>query len=171
MDTDPAFRDWPKARMYALDTSEHPTNIFAPGIHPVGFRYWETTDYRDAWPDGDCSREKSKFWRTGLLAQVQRKNLNDFALEPEKRVTVPYSSADSFQNRVEETIDHQSAAFESVVESFVQLGALSIEDSSELHLKCRVQIEDDRPWPRAELPPVEGKWCTSAPAKRDELPE
>ena len=49
-----AFEGWPKVRMYRLITGRS-QSIFAPGIHPVGFSYWETTDYRDPWTDGDCS--------------------------------------------------------------------------------------------------------------------
>ncbi len=78
MSHDPAFADWPKARMYRLDTNGRSRNIFAPGIHPVGFSTWETTDYRDSWGDGDCSPARSSDWRTGLLAQLQGKTLNEF---------------------------------------------------------------------------------------------
>jgi hypothetical protein len=90
MDPDKAFADWPKARMYRLNTSEHGSIIFAPGVHPVGFSTWETTDYRDPWTHGDCSREKSKYWRTGLIAQLQGRTLDEFHLEPDVEMTLTY---------------------------------------------------------------------------------
>jgi hypothetical protein len=169
MAPDEAFRDWPKARMYRLDTGEHSGNIFAPGIHSVGFGYWETTDYRDPWGDGDCSRGKSKYWRTGLLAQLQGKNLYDFSLKSETEETVPFSSVLLFEDSVRTTIQKQFWAFGGVVQSFLQAGVLSTEDSLALDLKCRIEIQDARPWPRMKLPPVEGRWCTPAPPKPGNL--
>jgi len=166
---DEAFRDWPKARMYRLGTGEHPANIFAPGIHPVGFSYWETTDYRDPWTDSDCSRGKSKYWRAGLLAGLQRKNPDDFPLEPETEETVPYSSPSSFEDSVRAAIQKQSWAFGDIVQTFLQSGALSIEDSLGLNLRCRIEVQDVRSEPREELPKVEGKWCAAAPPKPADL--
>jgi hypothetical protein len=171
MSHDPAFADWPKARMYRLITSEResrliasgrPQNVFAPGIHPVVYSTWETIDYRDSWGDGDCSPGKSKYWRTGLLAQLQGKNLDDFPLKTETDETIRYSSATSFENSVQATIEKQSGAFRDVVASLVQSGLLSAGDEFALQLKCRIQVQDARPGPREELPPVEGKWCASA---------
>lgn len=163
MAADEAFSDWPKARMYRLITVELPPNIFAPGTHPVGFSYWETTDYRDSWTDGDCSPGKSRYWRAGLLAELESKSLDDFPLEPETEETVQYTSTASFEDSVKAAIQKQSRAFADVVGSLIRSGALSIEDSWALDLKCRIEIQDTRPWPRMELPPVEGKWCTPAP--------
>jgi hypothetical protein len=164
---DEAFADWPRARLYRLITGGKPQNVFAPGIHPVGFTYWETTDYRDPWNDSDCSPGKSRDWRAGLLAELQGKNLGDFPLKPETEKTVRYSSAESFEDSVKATIEEQSKAFDDVVESFAQSLALSSGDASALHLKCRIQLQDSRPGPRSELPQVEGKWCTPAPPKTE----
>lgn len=163
MTHDKQFRYWPKSRMYRLVISDDPENTFAPGIYPVGFAFWETTDYRDTWTASDCSPNKSKFWRTGLLAEVQGKNIDDFPLEPETKEIVRYTTAASFENRVRATIEEQSKVFENVLQSFARTGALSIQDTSALHLKCRIQIQDERPWPRSRLPVIEGKWCTPAP--------
>jgi hypothetical protein len=174
MSHDPAFADWPKARMYRLITNEResrliasgrPQNSFAPGIHPVVYSTWETTDYRDAWTDGDCSPGKSKYWRTGLLAQLEGKNLNDFPLKPETEETIRYSSAALFENSVQATIEKQSSAFRDIVASFVQSGLLTVGDEFALRLNCRIQVQDTRPGPREALPLVEGKWCTPAPPK------
>ena len=162
MSHDPAFADWPKARMYRLNTGGRSRNIFAPGIHPVGFSTWETIDYRDSWGDGDCSPEKSKFWRTGLLAQLQGRTLNDFPLKPETDETIRYSSTALFENSVQAAIESQSNAFRDVVAFFVQSSLLTFEDATALHLQCRIQVQDTRPRPREELPSVEGKWCAAA---------
>jgi len=167
MNHDPAFADWPKARMYRLDTNGRSRNIFAPGIHPVGFSTWETTDYRDSWGDGDCSPARSSDWRTGLLAQLQGKKMNEFPLKPETSETIRYSSAALFENSVQATIEKQTSAFREVVASFVQSGLLSFGDESALQLKCRVEVQDARPGPREALPPVDGKWCTPAPPKAE----
>ncbi len=43
---DENFRDWPKARMYRIIHGEYARNVFAPGIHPIGFNWWDTTDTR-----------------------------------------------------------------------------------------------------------------------------
>lgn len=161
---DEAFRDWPRARMYRLVAStETPPNTFAPGIHPVGFRYWETTDYRsDSWADGNCSPEASKFWRTGLLAEVQGRDADDFPLEPKTEEIVRYSTPGAFENHVRDTIEEQSKVFEKVLQSFMRSGTLSTLDARALHLKCRIQVQDERPWPHSPLPALEGKWCTPA---------
>jgi hypothetical protein len=167
MSHDKVFEDWPKARMYRLITSEHARNIFAPGIHPVGFSTWETTDYRDAWGDGDCTPGRSRDWRTGLLAQSLGKTLNDFPLKPETKETIRYSSPESFEDSVQATIEKQSNAFRYVAASFVQSGLLPAEDAAALNLQCRIQVQDDRPGPRSELPRVDGKWCTTAPPQAE----
>jgi hypothetical protein len=159
MTHDAAFEDWPKARMYRLSTNGRSRNIFAPGIHPVGFSTWETTDYRDSWGDGDCSPARSRDWRTGLLAQLQGKKMDEFPLKPETSETVRFSSAAWFESSVQAAIEKQSSAFRDVVASFVQSGLLSVGDEFALQLKCRIQVQDTRPGPREELPPVEGKWC------------
>jgi hypothetical protein len=159
MRPDDAFRDWPKARMYALQTDGHAMNVFAPGIHPSGYRYWETTDYRDPWTDGDCSHEKSRYWRTGLLAQLLRTSIDGFPVQAQITKTVTYYSPESFEQDISTIIGKQATAFESVVGSFVQSGILSTEDAAPLQLKCRIQIKDDRPSPHQELPIIEGKWC------------
>jgi hypothetical protein len=161
MDPDKAFADWPRARMYRLNTSGHASNIFAPGIHPVGFSTWETTDYRDPWTDGDCSGDKSKYWRTGLIAQLQGKKIDEFHLEPSVELTMTYWSAAAFEERVKAAIEYQSSAFQSAIDYFVGSGILSIQDSSALHLKCRIAVNDERPSPRIELPSVEGRWCAT----------
>jgi hypothetical protein len=159
-----AIHDWPKARLYGLDTDDHAQNIFAPGIHPVGFFSWETTDYVDhSEPNGDCSPEKSFDWRIGLLAQLRGKDMDDFPLKAKIEKTLPYRSAASFQDRVNGIVRGQSSAFGNVVESFVESGVLSVQDSNELHLACRFEIEDARPLPRRELPVVTEKWCKARP--------
>lgn len=162
MDRDKAFADWPKARMYRLDTSGHSPNIFAPGIHPVGFSTWETTDYRDPWTDGNCSKDKSKYWRTGLIAQMLGETLDEFHLKPDVRVTLTYWSDASFEDRVKATIADQSGEFRKAVDWFAGSGVLSIAEASAMHLKCRINVNDQRPSPHAELPSVEGRWCTTA---------
>jgi hypothetical protein len=88
MTREDAFIDWPKTRMYALMTHGSPLNVFAPGIHPVGFRDWATTDYRDSWTDGDCLPATSLDWRAGLIAQLQGQNLDGLPLKPEIKKTV-----------------------------------------------------------------------------------
>jgi hypothetical protein len=164
MVADGSFSDWPKARMYRLNTSHPSNNIFAPGIHPVGFSYWETTDYRNgAWTDGDCTPETSFAWRIGVLAQLQRKTLTEFALKAEVFETIAYTSDQQFLASVKAAVDNQSRNFAEVTESFVESGELTVQDSTELHLHCRIQIHDDRPAPHSALPEVEGRWCVSAP--------
>jgi hypothetical protein len=166
MSHDTAFGDWPKARMYRLITGRRPQNVFAPGIHPIGFSTWETNDYRDPWTDiSDCSPEKSRDWRTGLLAQLQGKNLSDFPLKPQTREIVRYSSAASFESEVQAAIEKQSTALRGVAASFVESGLMPIGDAGVFYLQCRIQVQDDRPGPRSELPQVEGKWCTPAPTE------
>jgi hypothetical protein len=165
MTREDAFIDWPKTRMYALMTHDAPLNIFAPGIHPVGFRDWVTTDYRDAWTDGDCFPAASLDWRAGLIAQLQGQNLDDLPLKPEIKEAVPYISVELFQERVKTAIDEQSQALANVLESLVQAGFLSVQDSTELHLQCRIEIQDKRPQPGAPLPEIEGKWCKTAPPR------
>jgi hypothetical protein len=161
MDPDKAFADWPKALMYRLITSGHASNMFAPGIHPVGFGTWATTDYRDPWNDSDCSGEKGKYWRTGLIAQLPGKKVDEFHLEPSVELTMTYWSAAAFEDRVKGTIEYQSSAFQSAIDYFVGSGVLSIQDASALHLKCRIAVNDERPSPRLELPSVEGRWCAT----------
>ena len=154
MAPDKTFQDWPKARMYRLITSGRPPNTFAPGLHPVGFSYWETTDYRDSWTDGDCSPAKSRYWRRGLIARQ---------LEPELQETIAFDSIASLEDHIKSAIEKQSWAFDDIIAQFVRSGALSIEDSWLLHLKCRINIQDPRPLPRVELPSFDGRWCPIAP--------
>ena len=59
-------------------------------------------------------------------------------------------------------IDDQSRALANVLESLVQTGFLSIQDSTEIHLHCRIEIQDKRPQPRTPLPEIDGKWCKIA---------
>lgn len=164
---DENFRDWPKARMYRIIHGEDTRNVFAPGIHPIGFSWWETTDYRDAWDDGDCSGQTSKYWRTGLIAQLLGEKMSDLPLQPEVDEVVLFTSAAAFEERVRNTIEQKSRAFREVVGAFVQSGDLTLEDSAVLHLQCRIEVVDDRPLPRADLPEVAGKWCAAPPADAD----
>jgi hypothetical protein len=171
MTREDAFIDWPKTRMYALMTHGSPLNVFAPGIYPLGFRDWAATDYRDAWTNGDCFPATSLDWRASLIAQLQGQNLDGLPLKPEIKKAVPYISAELFQDRVKAAIDEQSQALANVLESLVQAGSLSVQDSTELHLQCRIEIQDKRPQPGAPLPEIEGKWCKIAPPRaQDGLP-
>jgi hypothetical protein len=167
MRPDERFRDWPKARMYRMDHGKYVQNIFAPGIHPVGFSWWETTDYQDTWEDGDCSAGTSKYWRTGLIAQLMGKELSDSPLQPEVHEVVVFTSAAAFEERVRSAIEEKSRAFGDVAGAFVQSGDLTAEDAAALHLQCRIEVVDDRPLPRADLPGVVGRWCGVPPAGSD----
>jgi hypothetical protein len=161
---DKAFADWPKTRMYQLATGDDPRNVFAPGIHPVGFTYWVTTDYRDeSGTDSDCSPGKDRPWRTGLLAELLGKLQDDLPIDAETQETIHFRSAARFRDYVENAVEEQSRGLQTVVEGLVRSGALSREDAAGIHLKCRIEVRDERPQPRAKLPPVEGKWCTPAP--------
>lgn len=169
MSQDPSFRNWPRAHLYRLDTSDRPENIFAPGIDPVGYRWWETSDYHySAWEDVDCSRLKSYLWRTGLLSRVQGRDEDDFPLEPETRETIRYTTK-AFGSRVQGEISEQSKIFAEVVRTFVAAGHLSIDDAFGLHLKCRIEVQDDRPWPHSELPGIQGESCIPAPAMHERI--
>jgi hypothetical protein len=164
MAPDKAFADWPKARMYQLTTGDDPRNVFAPGIHPAGFTYWETTDYRDdAWADSDCSPGKDQPWRTGLLAELLGKLQDDLPIDAETQEIIHFRSAAGFRDYVESAVEEQSRGLGTVVEGLVRTGALSREDAAGIQLKCRIEVRDERPLPRTKLPPVEGKWCTPAP--------
>ncbi len=158
---DENFRDWPKARMYQIIHSEHARNVFAPGIHAVGFSWWETTDYRDSWEDGDCSESTSGYWRTGLIAQLLGEKISDLPLQPEVHEVVLFTSAGAFEERVRSAIEARSRAFGGVVDAFVQRGDFTVEDSAGLQLHCRVEVEDERPLPRVDLPKVAGRWCAA----------
>jgi hypothetical protein len=162
MTRDPAFADWPKARMYGLNTSGRSRNVFAPGIHPVGFTFWETTDYRDPWEDGDCSPSKSRDWRAGLLAELLGKTVDELPLKQLTRRTLVYTSMESFEDEARTAIQNQTWAFQDVAASLVRSGALSFADSWALEPRCRIELTDDRPYPRDEIPSVAGKWCTAA---------
>jgi flavin-binding protein dodecin len=164
---DENFKDWPRARMYRIIHGEFAQNVFAPGIHPVGFNWWETTDYRDTWEDGDCSKWPSRYWRTGLLAQLLRKNMSDLPLQPEVREVVLFTSPAAFEDRVRSAIEQKSQAFRDVAGAFVQNGELTVEDSAALHLRCKVEVVDDRPLPRTDLPEVTGRWCAAPPSGAD----
>jgi hypothetical protein len=164
---DENFRDWPKARMYRIIHSENARNVFAPGIHPVGFNWWETTDYQDAWDDGDCSESTSRYWRSGLIAQLLGKKTRDLPLQPEVYEVVLFTSAGAFEERVRSAIEQKSRAFGGVVDAFVQGGDLRVEDSAGLHFQCRVEVVDERPLPRVDLPKVAGRWCAVPPADAD----
>jgi hypothetical protein len=164
---DENFRDWPKVRMYQITHGEYARNVFAPGIHPIGFSWWETTDYRDAWDDGDCSEWTSRYWRTGLIAQLLGKNMSDLPLQPEVDEVVVFTSAAAFEERVRSAIGQKSRAFGELAGAFVQRGDLTPEDSAALHLQCRVEVVDERPLPRADLPEVAGRWCAAPPADLD----
>lgn len=167
MTSDENFRDWPKARMYRIIHGENTQNVFAPGIHPVGFSWWETTDYRDSWEDGDCSEWTSKYWRIGLIAQLLDKKMSDLPLQPSVDETVLFTSTAAFDGAVKSVIEHTSRAFGEVVEAFVQRGELTLEDSAALHLQCRLEVVDDRQLPHADLPQIGGKWCAAPPADAD----
>jgi hypothetical protein len=167
MVADENFRDWPRVRLYRIVHSENARNVFAPGIRPVGFTWWETTDYRDAWGDGDCSPSTSKYWRTGLIAQLLRKTISELPLQPEVRELVLFTSAAAFEERVRSAIEQKSRAFGEVVDAFVQRGDLTREDSAVLHLQCRVEVADERPLPRTDLPKVVDRWCAAPPANAD----
>ena len=55
---DDNFREWPKARMYRIVHGEYTRNVFAPGIHPIGYSWWETTRTRGTMatvPSGQAS--------------------------------------------------------------------------------------------------------------------
>jgi hypothetical protein len=161
------FRDWPKARMYRITRGEYVQNVFAPGIHPIGFSFWETTDYWDSWEDGDCSEWISEYWRTGLIAQLLAKKTSDLPLQPEVDELVLFTSAAAFEERVRSTIEQKSRAFGEVLRAFVDSGDLTLEDSAALHLQCRIEVVDERPLPRADLPAVVGRWCAAPPADAD----
>jgi hypothetical protein len=161
------FLQWPKARMYRLVHSKYAVNVFAPGIHPLGFVSWETTDYRDPWEDGDCSVSTSKYWRTGLIAQLLGEKIGDFPLQPEVSEIVVFTSNEAFEQRVRSAIEQKSQAFGKVVEAFVQRGELTAEDSVALHLRCSVYVHDDRQLPHDDLPEVGGRWCPAPSADAD----
>jgi hypothetical protein len=161
---DENFREWPKARMYRLIHGERAGNVFAPGIHPIGFSSWETTDYRDPWEDGDCSESISRYWRVGLIAQLLGKTTRDVPLQPAVGELVLFTSAAAFEERVRTAIEQMSRAFGEVAGAFLQSADLTPEDSTTLHLQCRIQVVDDRPLPRSDLPEVAGKWCAAPSA-------
>jgi hypothetical protein len=142
-------------------------NVFAPGIHPVSFSSWETTHYRDAWEDGDCSEGTSRYWRTGLLAQLLGKKMSDLPLQPEVGETVVFTSPAAFEDRVRSAIEQRSRGFEEVAAAFVRNGELTAEESTALRLRCRIQVVDERPLPRADLPGVIGRWCAAPPSSAD----
>jgi hypothetical protein len=157
-----AFIDWPKTRMYALMTHGLALNVFAPvsiqlvsviGRPPTtGMRGpTATASQRQAWIGVPASSRncKGRIWTTSL--------------KPEIKKAVRYISAELFQDRVKAAIDEQSQALTNVLESLVQAGSLSVQDSMEIHLQCRIEIQDKRPQPRAPLPEIEGKWCKIAP--------
>jgi flavin-binding protein dodecin len=167
MRPDENFRDWPKVRMYRIIHGENAPNAFAPGIHPVGFSWRETTNYQDAWEDGDCSEGARKYWRIGLIAQLLGKKMSDLALQPAVAETVLFTSPTAFEERVRSAIDRQQRAFGEVAGAFVQSGELTVEDAAALHLQCRIKVEDNRPLPYAVLPEVTGRWCTAPSADAD----
>ena len=167
MGRDENFQEWPKARMYRIVHGENAQNVFAPGIHPVGFHWWETTDYRDPWEDGDCSEWTSKYWRTGLIAQLLGKRPSEVPLQPEVHEVVLFTSAAAFEERVRIAVEEKSQALGEVAAPFVEKGELTLEDSTTLHLQCKIQVVDDRPLPRADLPGVVGRWCSAPPADAD----
>jgi hypothetical protein len=164
---DENFREWPKARMYRIIHGEDARNVFAPGIHPIGFSWWETTDYQDAWDDGDCSEWTSGYWRIGLIAQLLGETMSDLPLQPAVGELVVFTSAAALEERVRSAIEQKSRAFGEVAGAFVQSGYLTLEDSAALHLQCRIGVVDDRPLPRADLPDVAGRWCAAPPADAD----
>ena len=164
MTHDEHFRDWPKARMYRINHGENARNVFASGIHPIGFSWWETTDYVDAWGDGDCSEWAGKYWRTGLIAQLLGVTMSDLQVEPTVADVILFTSPAAFEERVRRAIELKSRAFGDVVGTFVERGDLTTEDSAALHLQCTIEVVDERPLPRADLPNVAGKWCAAPPA-------
>lgn len=163
MTADEDFRDWPKARMYQIIHGRNAQTVFAPGIHPVGFNWWKTTDYRDPWEDGDCSKWTSEYWRTGLIAQLLDKKISDLSFQPAVGETVLFTSAAAFEQQIKSAIERASRALEEIVGAFVQSGELTLEDSAAIHLACRVQVVDERPLPHADLPKIAGKWCAVPP--------
>jgi hypothetical protein len=167
MTPDENFREWPKARMYQIVHGEYARNVFAPGIHSIGFRWWETTDYRDPWEDGDCSEWTSKYWRTGLIAQSLGKKINDLSLQPEVRETVLFTSMAAFEEKVRSAIEVKSRALREVADAFIENGDLTPEDAATLRLQCKIQVVDSRPLPRADLPNVADPWCAAPPANAD----
>jgi hypothetical protein len=161
-----SFLDWPKIRLYAFVT-DHPTaDVFAPGIHPVAPRYWETADYENYWLDGNCSRYVSLFWRTGLIAQLEGQSLEDFALKPQVKETVRFHSAEMYEAQLKAAVDSQTQAYNNAVEWFVQAGLLPVPDAADLKLKCRFEVQDERPSP-TPLPLLDGKWCVAAAPRRE----
>src|SRR5260370_290353 len=91
----------------------------------------------------------------------------DFPLQPEVDETVLFSSAAGFEDRVRSAIQQKSRAFGEVAGAFVQNGELTVEDSAALHLQCRIEVLDDRPSPRTDLPEVVGRWCAVPPSVAD----
>lgn len=99
--------------------------------------------------------------------------MNSIAIRPEVRESIVYSSQAAVEEQMGSIMSKQSQAFAATVETFIQSSVLSVADSAELNLKCRVRIEDERPWPRDELPLSNTGSCTIAPpkAKGEEIPE
>lgn len=108
--------------------------------------------------NGSCSPE-SLDWRIGLLAQLRGKDLKHFPLQARIEKTLHFVSTASLNNRARALVRGQSLAFASVVKSFVQSGLITVQDSRDLRLQCRIELQDDRPLPRKELPAMQGNWC------------
>jgi len=157
------FRDWPKARMYRIVQDKNVPGIFAPGIHPVGFSWSETTDYRDLWDSGNCWDSTNVYWGTGLIAQLLGKKMSELPLQPEFHEVVVFTSAWAFEERVRSAIEEKSRALREVAGAFVESGELTAEDAAALHLQCTVNIVDERPLPRADLQASAGRWCATVP--------
>ena len=164
---DENFRGWPKARMYQLIHGNDAQNVFAPGVHAVGYFWWETTDYRGHGEDSNCSKSASKYWRVGMIAQMLGEKLVDFPLQPAVSELVLFTSDAAFEERVRSVIEQRSRALAEVAGAFVQRGELTPQDAAALQLRCRIEVRDDRPLPRAPLPKVAGRWCAAPPADAD----
>ncbi len=102
-----------------------------------------------------------------MIAQLVGEKISDLPLQPEVREIVLFTSAAIFEERVRSAIEEKSRAFGEVVAAFVQSGDLTLEDSAALHLQCRIEVVDERPQPRVDLPEVAGRWCAAPPADAD----
>jgi hypothetical protein len=159
----PAFRDWPRVRLYGLQTGPAGENILAPGIHPVTFFSWHSGDYIDhSGSNGSCAPDASAEWYAGFLAQVRGDGTHIGALREEINETLSYSSPASFRRHMDVLVRRQAQAFLREKKSLVRSGRLSRQDASKIRFRCRLQISDDRPEPRRELPAIKATWCQAS---------
>lgn len=157
------FRDWPRIREYGL--AKMPGGVLkllAPGLKPVGYWSWTTTDYVpacDLAPLPPDAYPLDQEYRLGLVAQLAAMDPASLPLRARTWANVEYNGDPSYLAAVSAAMAERQRAFEAVVVTYVQKGLLTPQEASGLRPHISVKIKDQRSSrEKRPLPPVSPSW-------------